>query len=65
MKECWYDLAVRKVTRCAKQDHHVRIRHAFNAQSGAKWILRPLLCRRLSCLAAEPQITNRCVALSG
>ena len=65
MEEGRYDLAMCEVTRSTKEDHHMRVRDALDAQSGAQWILRPLLCHRLSCLAAEPQITNRCVTLSG
>ena len=65
MEERRYDLAMRKVARCTEEDYHVRVGDALDAQPGAQWILRPLLCRRLSCLAAEPQVTNRCVALSG
>ena len=59
------NLAVRKVTRRTKENHHMRIRNALNAQPCAQWILRDLLRCRLSRLAAEPQITNRCVPLSG
>ena len=65
MEEGRYDLAMCEVASGTEEDHHMRIRNALDAQSGAQWILRPLLCRRLSCLAAEPQITNRCVPLSG
>lgn len=65
VEESRYHLAVGEVTRCAKEDHHMGIRNALNAQSGTKWILRPLLYCRLSSLAAKPQITNRCVSLSG
>ena len=65
VEECGHDLAVGKVTRCAEEDHHMRIRDALNAQPCAQWILCSLLRCRLSRLAAEPQITNRCVPLSG
>jgi hypothetical protein len=65
VKECGHNLAVREVTRCAEEDHHMRIRNALNAQPCAQWILCPPLCRRLSRLAAEPQITNCRVPLSG
>lgn len=57
-------LAVRKVARCAEEDHHMRIGNALNAQSGTKRVLCPLLCRRLSRLAAEPQFANCCVAFA-
>jgi hypothetical protein len=59
------NLAVRKITRCAEEDNDIRIGDALNAQPCAQWILRALLRCRLSRLAAEPQITNRCVPLSG
>ena len=65
MEERWDNLAVRKVTRRTKENHHMRIRNALDAQSGAQWVLRPLLRRRLSSLAAKPQITNGGVALCG
>ena len=65
VEECGNDLAVRKVARCTEEDHHIRIGDALNAQPGAKRILRPSLRRRLSRLAAEPQITNCRVPLSG
>ena len=48
------NFAVRKVARCAEEDHHMWIRDALNAQSGTQRILRLPLCRRLSRLAAEP-----------
>jgi hypothetical protein len=65
VEERWDNLAVRKVTRRTKENHHMRIRDALNAQPCAQRILCSLLRCRLSCLAAEPQITNRCVPLSG
>jgi hypothetical protein len=56
---------VRKVTRRTKENHHMRIRNALDAQSGAQWVLRPLLRRRLSRFLAESQIANCCVPLRG
>jgi hypothetical protein len=55
---------MREITRCAEEDDHMRVGNALDAQSSAKWILRPSLRRWLSRLAAEPQFTNCRVALS-
>jgi hypothetical protein len=59
------NLAVGKITRCSEEDHDMWVGDPLNAQPGAKRILCPFLCRRLSRLLAEPQIANRCVPLSG
>jgi len=64
VEECWHNLAMREITRCAEEDDHMRVGNALDAQSSAKWILRPSLRRWLSRLAAEPQFTNCRVALS-
>ena len=65
MEERGNYLAMGEVTRCAEKDHHMRIRNALNAQTSTQRILCPLLRRRLSSLAAEPEITNGGVALCG
>lgn len=65
MEERWDNLAMGKVTRCTKEDHHMRVWNALNAQTSTQRILRPLFRRRLSSLAAKPQITNCGVALCG
>jgi hypothetical protein len=64
VEKCGNNLTVRKVACCAEEDDHMRVGNALDAQSGAKWILRPSLCRRLSRLAAEPQFANCCVAFA-
>jgi hypothetical protein len=65
MEERWDNLAVRKVTRCTEENHHMRVGNALNAKSGAQWVLRPLLRRRLSRFLAESKIANCCVPLRG